>query len=180
MQDKELTYENLAPLYILNKNLELTPDPFRLQGDKITFIVPFREYRKFIQKCLRDVDYLYTPTRKLLEYDKTDNKSALYSSYLKDMAIAVCKELHYAEVAKKDATHYRHMSNGIVSLNQDYMHEVTLESNLQNQLRTYMSSHDFPLPRYFRTNNNSLWEYANTLYYLAYNGGGEWEVACDG
>ena len=176
-RDKELTYENLAPLYILNKNFESTPDPFRLQGDKITFVVPFREYRRFIQKCLREVDYLSTPTKVLLKYDKDNDTQSLYRSYLRDMAIAICKELHFAEKLDKDATHYRHSSNGTVSLGQDYMHTVTLASDLQGQLRDYMKSFDFPLPKTFRINNNNLWEYANTLYYLSYSGCGEWEVA---
>lgn len=177
MQDKELTYENLAPLYILDKELEEVPDPFRLQGNRITFIVPFREYKRFVSTCLRDVDYLATPTKDLLQYCRVDDKVSLYASYLKDMAVAVCKELHYAEKLGKDATHYRHKSEGEAVYDRDFLHKVTLISDLQGQLREYMAEHDYPLPKYFRENNSELWEYANTLYYFSYNGYNEWEVA---
>lgn len=177
MQDKELTYENLAPLYILNKELEETPDPFRLQGDKITFIVPYNEYKRFVSRCLREVDYLATPTKDLLSYYKSGNEDELYSSYLRDMAVAICKELHYAESCGKDGTLYRHKSDGEIVRDCEYLHKVTVESDKKTQLRAYMSEHGFPLPMYFREKNHKLWEYANTLYYSSYYGRGEWEVS---
>lgn len=177
MQDRELTYDNLAPLYLLNKSLEQKPDPFRLQGDKITFIVPFIEYKRFVHNCLREVDYLATPTRQLLRYVREDNTMSLYSCYLKDMAIAICKELHYAEQFGKDATHYKHKSDGEIIYSRENIKELFQLSPCQSDLRAYMQAHEYPLPKDFRVANHDLWEYANALYYLAQVGAKEWEVA---
>lgn len=174
---QELTYDSLAPLYVLRKDLEETPDPFRLQGNKITFVVPFLEYQRFVKTNLRSADYLATPTKDLLMYIKTGDTVKLYASYLKDMAVAICKELHYAEAYNSDATHYMHKSDGDTYYDQEFMHKVTLQSNLQEQLRQYMSTHGFPLPKTFKSDNHPLWEYANTLYYFSYYGYNEWEVA---
>ena len=177
MQDKELTYDNLAPLYILDKELEIEPDPFRLQGDKINFTVPFSAYKMFVSRCLRNADYLATPTKELLNYSRLDDNVKLYASYLKDMAIAICKELHYAEKYLKDGTHYKHKSNGSQLFDRKFIHEVYLITDLEDSLRYYMASKDYPLPRDFREKNQELWEYANTLYYFSYNGCNQWEAA---
>ena len=107
LECKVVFNDNLAPLLLLDKDMEPVPEPFRMQGN-VLLLVPFSEYISFIDFYLDKVNYLSTPTHLLKQYVNDKNLDKLYQSFLMDMAFAVAKELHYAEAHQKDATFIVH------------------------------------------------------------------------
>ena len=172
---KIVGYDNLAPLLLLDKQMEETPEPFRMQKD-VLLVVSFSEYLKFIDVYLNKVDYLSTPTFILKRYRATQDTNKLYVSFLKDMAYCVAKELHYAETYNKSATCFMHTAedSNILSLQDVEKMYKDIRSYTEQQLRDYMSARDFSLPKFFREENMSMWHYANILLFFSMAPGNRW------
>ena len=176
MKEIMVSYTNLAPLFLLDKTFEEKPDPFRLQGDRVMFIIPFNEYKLFIAKYLGTVDYLATPTKTLKAYLNTQNDIELYRAYMKDVAVAIGKELYYSETYGKSATHYKHLSDGNQTYTKEDLFSIYKMIGNQTAFRDYLSSHDFKLPNSFMDSNFDLWVYSNVLYFFSQSISIEWEV----
>ena len=179
MQETTVSYTNLAPLFLLDRSFEEKPDPFRLQGDKVMFVIPYNEYKLFIDKCLGEVDYLATPTKLLKEYLNTRDEIQLYRSYMREVAIAIGKELFYAEEANKSASHYQHRSDGSLTYTREDIYGIYKYIDTEKVFRGYMESHDFKLPKYFKSENQDLWFYANVLYFFSNSVSVQWEVTAN-
>lgn len=159
--------DSLATLLLLDKSLEPIPEPFRCQKN-LCCIVEFEEYCKFLDRYLANVDYLATPTYLLKQYLRDGSEIQLRKAFYKDMAYAVCKELHYAERKHTVATRIIH------TLRKDSL--VTTANTLDREYldvcndtvyRIYqkMDELDFALPARFHSENFALWQYANLLYH---------------
>lgn len=172
---KDVGYGCLAPLLVLDKEMEPIPDPFRMQKN-VAFIVSFSEYVKFIDYSLGRVDYLATPTRLLKSYRAKHDNDSLYAAYLRDIAFSVAKELHYAETYKKEAAMIVHEKYGAEEIPYTDIERMFKDTHAltENRLRSYMSSHNFPLPISFRDCNQSYWQYANVLLFFSIAPGNSW------
>ena len=175
LNSKSVMSDNLAPILLLDKEMEETPEPFRMQKN-VLLIVSFSEYLKFIDNYLDKVDYLSTPTSMLKQYIMHNDTTRLYSSFLADMAYAVAKELHYAEKYKKSATMLVHdVSDAKVNSLSDIENMYKdIRNFTENNLHQYMGAKDFALPKFFNKDNDILWHYANVLLFFSMAPGKPW------
>ncbi len=96
MIEQSVPYSEMSCLFQQDKDLEILPEPFRLQQN-VTFYVMYSEYVKYI-KSFEDL-------RKLkLSYDASylralavSGSQKLYNCFLADMAFAICKEVSFSE-----------------------------------------------------------------------------------
>lgn len=177
MQDVILSYHNLAPVLLLDRYYESKPDPFRLQGNRVVFTIPFVEYKNFIKFCLRAVDYLATPTKTLRSLEVRNKDNLLYSCYMKDIACAIAKELFYAEKAKKAASYYRHCSDGVHVYNVEEVEKLYSTITTEREFRDYLDSKGYTIPKNVSDINSILWKYANVLYSMSRTVVDEWEIS---
>ena len=167
---KEVTSNTLAPLFLLIKDLEPVPEPFRCQKE-LCVVVDITQYMDFIEKDLEDMNFLSTSTKRLKQLVMTQNYNELVSCFYLDMSRAVCKELHYAEIKGKSATRFSHLdliSEDAEQLTLESLHDYYNMAKFQTEepIRAYMERCGFYLPKKFRKENVLLWEYANVLYFF--------------
>lgn len=165
----------LAPLFVLDKEMEPYPDPFRLQGH-VVMKVNYSDYVDFCKTALDKVDYLATPTATLKSYILHKDTSSLYSAFVKDMAIAISKEIHYAEAQAKAGTRYIHFCYGVEEYTQDKIDSLFEQVGFQvgNILRQYMASKGFAIPNVISRYNVKQWQYAVVMYLYGSNGCNPW------
>lgn len=172
---KQVGNDNLAPILLLDKEMEEIPEPFRMQNN-VLLIVSFNEYLAFIKNYLDKVDYLSTPTSMLKRYVDRNDIPELTKAFFRDMAYAVAKELHYAEAVKKEATFIIHEMDctNVLSTSQVQSMFMGIKAYTETEIYTYMQAKDFGLPRFFQEKNLFLWQYANVLYYFSKALGNSW------
>lgn len=160
--------DRLAALMVLDRDLEPVPEPFRMQPD-VEIFVNFEEYRKFVQSLPSDDMHLYFPVDKIHKSMDAHNEQALIKSFYIDMALAVCKELFFAEYNGKGATVLRHE---FYNCNETKSISVTSDTVLL--LSHILSEKGFPLPSAISAKNARHWGYACKLLQDAANGPTQW------
>lgn len=101
--------EHLAPIVVLNKNLETIPDVFRLQ-EQVLFIVTLSEYTKFV-KSLSNTNMLVLPSNTLTKIIQNTEKGVTDKATIKDllqlnMSFALGKELHFSQIYGRGMSNY--------------------------------------------------------------------------
>lgn len=166
--------DSLAALLLLERDFEPTPEVFRCQPTVI-FYVDFQEYINFCSSYLGKTDYLTTPSRELQklvrEYrlGSESAKNSLFSAFLKDMAFAVCKELHFAEALGKGATNIVHVTESRVLLTQGDIDKyfVNVAERVFPILLSRLANKGYALPSQISARNAHLFKYAVVMYYLS-------------
>lgn len=178
MRDIILDYTCLAPIFLLDKSLEQIPEPFRMQGNHVSFTVPFSEYKTFVKCNLRKKDYLASPTALLKKYESSNDTENMFRCYLRDMSVAVCKELHYSTSNGKEATIIKHSCDGSISLSLDEISKVYDRGDTYDaELRNYMQDYGFDLPSSWTLHNHRLFTYAYFLWRKSTEDVRFWEVS---
>ena len=147
----------LAALMVMDRELEPVPEPFRMQPD-VELIVNFEEYLKFAQSLPSDSTLLYFPTERLRQSVAARNEEALVKSFYIDMAMAVCKELFFAEYNGKSATVIRHEFCECRAEK-----SVTVTTDTVLLLSHILSAKGFGLPGTISPRNMQHWNYACKL-----------------
>ena len=94
---------NLSCLLNADKEMELIPEPFRMQRNVI-FRVTYSEYINYVLSLAKNNRIkLLSNTGSILDLALTEHPM-LYNHFLEDMAFAIVKELYFAEFYKKRAT----------------------------------------------------------------------------
>lgn len=158
----------LAALMVLDRNLEPVPEPFRMQPD-VELVVNFEEYLKFVQSLPGDCTFLYFPTDKLQKSIETRAEQSLLKAFYIDMALAVCKELFFAEYGGKGATIIRHEFYDC----QSFKH-IDVHPDTALLLTHILQSKNFVMPTTIRADNVKHWEYACRLLQDATAGPTRW------
>ena len=165
--DIEAHADNLAALMVLDRGLEPTPEPFRMQGD-VWVHVDYSQYLAFIRSLPEESQLLYNPTVVLKEAMEHRNDTALLKAFYTDMACAVGKELFFAEAKHKPATHIRHSFGSCTATKHVVVTETAVRA-LQSILYTHGFSVSVPSAA-----NLKDWSYACKLLQEALNGPTRW------
>lgn len=176
--DVQVSSNNMAILFDLSREREPVPEPFRCQGDKVVFNISFSEYVSFLKTDIAKVCKLSFTVSDIKYCLRTHDSNQLRRAYLLDMTACICKELFYAEEAKKAATIYKHESKTKDVYASECLHRDYLQSQWQKPLRMYMSTRGFDLSRNFLQSNHPLWEYAVVLFSAANTANGTAEYDC--
>lgn len=159
-----------AALMVLDRTLEPTPEPFRRQPD-VTLSVNFEEYKKFISTLPADSNFLYFPTSQLQTAIAANSTAALIKSFYVDTALAVCKELFFAEAPMRPcgATVIRHSFSDC-----EVTKSVTVTDQTIQVLKLLLSKKGFSLPSNISPVNQVHWHYACKLLQDAMDGPTKW------
>lgn len=153
----DVAADSLAALVVLDRDLEPVPEPFRMQPD-VEVIVNFDEYLKFVQSLPMDSAFLYFPMDKLHQSIEARNEQSLIKSFYIDVALAVCKELFFAEYYGKGATVIRHEFYDCHDTK-----GISIMPNTEVLLLHILSEKGFPLPGVISRSNVRHWNYACKL-----------------
>lgn len=177
---------SLAAILVAIRELEEYPEEFRLQKD-VNFIVTFKNYMKFIDKELNVGNYLSLPVnvlKKQIRNYQTNSQSERELSFVKrafffDMALAVCKELYFAEKVDRPVSNITHnMDDTIVYTDSDienlYSENFVKLKDAELKLRNRISKKGYPLPRLISSANELSFKYAILLEDSAISGNTNW------
>lgn len=153
----DIEADSLAALMVLNRELEPIPEPFRMQPD-VEVVVNFEEYLKFVQSLPSNAQLLYFPIDKLHQSIESHNEQSLIKSFYIDVALAVCKELFFAEYYGKGATVIRHEFYGCQESK-----GISVMPDIPLLLMHILSEKGFPLPNVISPTNSRHWSYACKL-----------------
>ena len=169
MKLQSVSADSFATMLLLDKELEPIPEPVRLQPS-LTLILSYDEYIQFCKLYLEKNDYLYYRTESIKSWLATDNKEMLLKSFYADVARAVLKELHFASVRGKKATHIAHFIHGAKPLTKEDIENTYKDIQMfaANYVMPYMADRWFPVPQYFADKENQfLWKYAVVLMFYS-------------
>lgn len=162
--------DELASIIFLDQSFETYPEPYRGHSES-EIQVSFDVYKNFIDQYLSVNNYLSTPTLTLKYYLTWDKQESLCRCFYKDMAIAVAKEIWYAEAAG-DITRITHIVDGADDFNSDYvkgMCDIYLPNivRARKDLMAYMKNSLYPLSVNKTIRFNEELNYASLLYAMA-------------
>ena len=183
-----IDYRSLAPLIVVNKRFEETAEVFRCQP-KVNFVITFQEYLKFIQYELGENDYLATKTSELKTYlrlyrqdlYRANAELKLFSSFLADIALAIGKELWYAENQGKVGTNITHEVVGgkILSDEDIEQHFVGTKVEVKAQLFLELENKGYNFVKQISAENMHLFKYAVVAKSLSLNPSEVWSYIID-
>jgi hypothetical protein len=107
MKEVFVTADTMATLLLTDPGMEKIPEPIRMQPT-VRLVIDFSEYLDFCRAYLHRKDYLATPTAVIKRFLETADEGELVKCFYRDMAVAVCKELHFARLYRKQATLFYH------------------------------------------------------------------------
>lgn len=168
MFEHNADFSELAAVMVLLPELEPVPEPFRLNPDLLV-LVDFGEYIRLIRSLPGDEPYLYTQLSRLRGYVQSNNELKLLKSFYVDMALAVGKELHFAESCSKQPTVIRHTFHGCNATKY-----VPLQEQTEQTLRYLLSERGFPVPEHLSASSLPSWTYACKLVQDAMGGTTKW------
>lgn len=147
--------------------LERLPEPFRMQK-QLSLHVFYAEYVKYVQMLNSDSPvHLRTDIDKLKSLATTNN-GKLYECFLKDLAFAICKEIWYAELYKRDATtivptSYRSEESQLSDMAQCY----NICRSVEYELNWTLVDSGYTALQIKNNYNRILYQFAVVLYYKA-------------
>lgn len=167
---------NLSCLLNADKEMELIPEPFRMQRNVI-FRVTYSEYINYVLSLAKNNRIkLLSNTGSLVDLALTGHP-LLYNHFLEDMAFAIIKELYFAEFYRKRATvilpaAFNQHNINLSSLLGSYPYCV----GVQNELLFKCAQLGFNLPKNISEVNLFLYKTAVILYSLSKNSNAVEEV----
>lgn len=149
-------------------NIELLPEPFRLQRN-VSFCVPYSEYSKYILS-LRDSDKVQLMTSLSVLRDLASSGSPLLFKYfLKDIAFAICKELFYAAAWHKDASIILPTSSDATTVPTSQLLQLyPTAAQYEYELCTKMNDSGYKVSTKLSGHNLQMFQIAVVLYHLSY------------
>ena len=173
----EVDADCLATFLLLDKQMEVIPEPVRMQPNT-TFVITLEAFKTFVSDYLSIYDYLCLPTSLLKNAVEREHKPTILKGFYMSVARAVAKEIHYAEKYGRDATTILHSIGGsrirTLTLGKVETEFYKYKDQTEMQLGYYMYERDFAIPSVFRKANYPKWKYACVLEAYANEGFGEW------
>lgn len=158
---------NLSCLLNEDKDVEILPEPFRMQKEVI-FHVTYSEYKKYILSLASDTEVKLMTDITVLQTMAMQDQPRLYQCFLKDVAFAILKELYFAELYKKPATTILPASsNGNSMKLSQFVQNYNNCCQVQSELLIYMNSIGFGIPKRITTQNVRALQTAVILFYLS-------------
>lgn len=167
-----MLHEHLVPaesftcLLDRNSQVEIVPEPFRLQSS-VAFRLAYSEYANYIislgsnNRVRLSADY-----KRLL--DLADKKSPLlYKYYLQDVAFAIVKELCFAQAYNCDATIILPTSDTDAVSISDMVKHYDIAKSIEDTFIREVQSFGFDCKIPKSEHNLLLYKLAVVLYYLA-------------
>ena len=163
----------MSVLFDSRFGIECMPEPFRLQAD-LLIGVSFPEYCKFVNSLSIDSGVqLITGTQQTVNLRET-NVDALYVTFLRNMAFAILKEIHFAECALTEATMLLPVSSSSQGLSfVTYLQRTATLPLFTSELRSLVEPTGYWHENLRMEKNNLLFLLANRLYAIA-RGSGAW------
>lgn len=158
----------MAALMVLDRSLEPKPEPFRMQPD-VEIVIDFGEYLKFVQSLPTGHSFLYFTVDELHQAVEAHNELAPIKSFYTDTALAVCKELFFAESYAAGATAIRHGFCDVVD-----QKGVKYDTETADALKLICDKRGFTLPDRISAPNMKHWAYACTLLQDVRKGPTKW------
>lgn len=159
--------ENLSCLLNTDKELELIPEPFRMQRN-VLFKVTYSEYVTYVLSLrLEPHVKLMTDSAVLINMAHT-KQPKLYNHFLQDMSFALMKEIFFAEHFGKKGTIIMPASyndKSVLASNMVSMYPQCLQAS--NQLVSKFTSLGYIFPKVVSVNNSDLFKIAVVLYHLS-------------
>ena len=160
---------DLLCLMNLNPTLEPVPEPFRLQPS-VALRVTFQAYIDFVNCLPTDEESIRLAGDLLATKDFARIQSPLlYNCFLRDMAFALAKELHFAEKYKGTCTLILPSSDTARTLSNKVLNANFLQhcSAQEQYLRNIANSYGFEVPQYISPQNVAAYRIAVYLLYLS-------------
>lgn len=159
--------ENLSCLLNMNRELETIPEPFRMQNNVI-FKVTYSEYTDYVLSLKFESQVkLLTDSSVLINMAHT-KQPKLYNHFLQDMAMAIMKEVYFAEMCRKGGTVLLPVSfnnrNVLVSNMLTMFNQCAASSSL---LVSHFQSFGYMFPKVVSERNGHLFKLAVVLYHLS-------------
>ena len=157
----------LASVLVLQYDLEPKeyPEPFRMQPS-VELVLPFSEYIKFVRSLPRKTEWLYYKTDAL----QSAGDASLLRAFYYDVALAVGKELYFAEYYHRPATVIRHCFD--LSCNQQK--QVVVTQSAQKTFWLNMMTKQYSFDHNVMSENSQHLAYALKLIQDAQNGPTMW------
>lgn len=149
-----------------NNNVELLPEPFRLQGH-VAFHVAYSEYVNYIRSLDADSPIQLSAPVSRLKTLVMSQSPQLYLHYLQDMAFAIMKEVWFAEQYKTDGTIILPESNNGVTKLSAFLHSYQYGRAKEAEFLSQVAIAGFRPNTVRRPHNVNLQKLAVCLYYLS-------------
>ena len=168
MLEQYATAECLSCLVNSYKELEILPEPFRMQGN-VAFRVTPSAYTEFILTLTPESGVRLMTQLDVLKRLASIGSPKLYNCFLADMAFAIVKEISYAELFNRHATLILPTSQNANNVQVSYLTEMysLLNPEVESELRTKVILFGFELPMVVSDNNIDLYKTAVVLYSLS-------------
>jgi hypothetical protein len=158
----------LAALMVLDTEIGMEPEPFRMQPN-LQISIDFEEYLKFVRALPPHRHILNSETYRIQEALAIQNERILLKSFYADMALAVCKELFFAEGARKEATEIRHTFCDLAPSK-----SITVDAGTPILLTSICEIKKYYIALPISVGNRSHWEYACKLLQDVTDGPTRW------
>lgn len=176
MEVKQVDADSLASILYTNRQIERLPEPFRGQPH-VTLLVDFEDYIRFVTSALGRVGYLYTSASELTTltsmYRREQSETTrmkLWSAFLKDMAMALLKEVWWAERLGKGATTITQMEilEGITFSAEDIVHIYASAGHERQKVALeWLAGKGYEYPPQVSARNSFLFKLAVTTFHLS-------------
>lgn len=166
----EVEADRLATLLVMDASLEPRPAPIRLQPE-VTVVINFEEYLRFVQLLPAGSAFLNSSIEKMQQCIRAHEERSLLKAFYVDMALAVGKELYFAETFHKGATVIRHEFYSCRTIK-----KIASDPDGAFLLGYLLKTKGFPLPAIVSEVNRLHWDYACMLIQEASKLPSRWNV----
>lgn len=172
MRELDAPANRLSCLLNGNMQLEQYPEPFRMQKG-VLFRIAYSEYISYILSLPKESPVILMNDKDYLSTLATTDQPILYRFFLQDVAFAILKELHFAEIYKRDATAILpgDYSSGVCYSLKDFIDLFEFCSQSQTELREKAEARRLLLPEKISNANNALYRAAVVLYNISLSKG---------
>lgn len=172
MRELDAPANRLSCLLSGNMGYELYPEPFRMQQGML-FRVAYSEYINFILSLPKESPVVLMNNRDYLTSLATTDQPILYKFFLQDIAFAILKELHFAEMYKVAATAILpgDYDSGVQWKLSDFIQLFQYCVESQAKLREQAEARRLLIPAKISKVNESLYQTAVVLYNISLSNG---------
>lgn len=166
-----LTENNIASFVLTSIRWESIPEPYRMQPS-VNFVIPFETYIAFLQKYLGETDVFLFKTEDIKECLNNIEiyRHRLFRMFQKDVAIAMLKEVYFAESYGKCASNITHLvRDAKLEVSRKDLQGVAdnITKLEQYSILKILKQRGYDLHLPVSERNIDLYNYAMTLWYMS-------------
>lgn len=158
----------LSCLLDTRRELEPIPEPFRLQQG-VTFRVTLSAYTEYILSLPDGAKTRLMTRLDTLKGLASTRSPKLYNHFLRDISVAILKEISYAEEYHSVASVILPASTGDNVVAVSYLLDMYsgVNDNIEHGVREMLESFQYGLPKTISSDNRNLFNLAIILYRLS-------------